>query len=138
MLWHLNLVASMSHVQRLVKVSEMHEPNGRVSVMDRVIFPKLNAAANCEIPLCQSCNLSRAKQRKTKVVRSKGIKSSVRAISRDKYVPGDFVSMDQYVVKELGQLPTGFGREADHNIHHGDTVFVMLVLNTSLLTGIQL
>ena len=52
MLWHLKLGVSMSHVQRLMKVSEMHEPNGRVSVMDRVIVPKLNAAANCEVPLC--------------------------------------------------------------------------------------
>ena len=123
MLWHFKLGVSMSHVQRLMKVSEMHEPNGRVSVMDRVIVPKLNAAANCEVPLCQSCNLSRARQKKAKVVRSKAIESSIGAISRDKYVPGDFVSMDQYVVKEPGRLPTGFGREAEHNMFHGGTIF---------------
>ena len=91
--------------------------------MDRVIVPKLNAAANCEVPLCQSCNLSRARQKKAKVVRSKAIESSIGAISRDKYVPGDFVSMDQYVVKEPGRLPTGFGREAEHNMFHGGTIF---------------
>ena len=52
MLWHLKLGVSMSHVQRLMKVLEIHEPNERVSVMDRAIVPNLNRAANCEIPLC--------------------------------------------------------------------------------------
>ena len=31
--------------------------------------------------------------------------------------------MDQYVVKEPGRLPTGFGREAEHNMFHGGTIF---------------
>ena len=61
MLWHLKLGISMGHIQRLMKVTEMYEPNGRVSVMDRVIVPKLNTADNCEIPLYASCNLSRAR-----------------------------------------------------------------------------
>ena len=56
------------------------------------------------------------------MVRPKATKSNAGAISRDKYVSGDFVSMDQYVVKELGRLPTGFGREADHSMFHGGTI----------------
>ena len=31
--------------------------------------------------------------------------------------------MDQYVVKTPGRLPTGYGREADHNKFHGGTIF---------------
>jgi hypothetical protein len=57
------------------------------------------------------------------VVISKAIKSNVGAISRDKYVPDYFVSSDQYIVKEPGRLPTVFGREAEHNMFHGGTVF---------------
>ena len=56
--WHLKLGVSMSHVQRLMKVSEKHELNERISVMDKVLVPKLTAAENYEIPLRQSCNLS--------------------------------------------------------------------------------
>ena len=58
MLWHLKLGVSMNHIQRLMKVLEMHEPTGKISVMDRAIVPKLSAAANCDIPQCQLCNLS--------------------------------------------------------------------------------
>ena len=133
MCWHLELGVSMSHVQRLTKVTETHEPNGRVSVMNRVIVPKLKTATNCEIPLCQSCNFSRAKQRKAEVVKSKAIKLNVGAISQDKDVPGDFVSLDQYVTKEPGCLPTGFDREAKHNMCRGGTFFVIPVLNALLL-----
>jgi hypothetical protein len=92
-------------------------------VTDRVIIPKVNAAANCEILQCTSCNLSRARQHKTEVVKSKAIESSVGAISCNKYVPGDFFSMDQYVVKEPCSSPTDFGREAEHNMFHGGTIF---------------
>ena len=81
MLWYLKLDVSISHVQHLMKVSEIHKPNERVSVMDRVIVLKLTAAENCEIPLCKSCNLSQARQRKAKVVRSEAVKSNIGAIS---------------------------------------------------------
>ena len=57
------------------------------------------------------------------MVKSRAIESSVAVISRNKYAPSDFVSIDQYVVKEPGQLPTDFGREADHNMFHGGTIF---------------
>ena len=57
------------------------------------------------------------------MVRSKAIKSNVGAISRDKYVPGDFVSTDQYVVNEPGCLPTGVDREAEHSMFYGGTMF---------------
>ena len=31
--------------------------------------------------------------------------------------------MDQYVVKNPGHLPTGYGRESDTNMFHGSTLF---------------
>ena len=122
LLWHWKLGISMPRIQELMKVVEMREPNGAVSVKDRVIVPKLNSAATCDIPVCQSCAVSRAKQRKPKVIKSKAIESSVGAISRDKYKTGDFVSIDQYVVKTPGRLPTGFGG-SDSNMYHGGTIF---------------
>ena len=44
-------------------------------------------------------------------------------LSQDKYVPGDLISSDQYVVKTPGRLEKGYGREALHNCSHGGTIF---------------
>ena len=99
------------------------EPNGKVSTMVRVIVPKYKTATTCEIPKCQLCLLSRAKQRKPKMVDTKPVRSAERAISRDKYQSGDFVSMDQYVVNNPGRLPTGYGKKSDTNMFHDDTIF---------------
>jgi hypothetical protein len=73
LLWHWKLVISMQRVQELMRVVQVEEPNGAVSTMDRVIVPKIKAAATCPIPLCQSCQLSRAKMRKPKITKSKAI-----------------------------------------------------------------
>ena len=44
-------------------------------------------------------------------------------MSKGKYLTGDMVSMDQYVVKTPDRLTFGYGREADHNKFHGGTIF---------------
>ena len=106
-----------------MKVADIKESNGAVSVNNHVIVPMLSSAATCDIPACQSCELSRAKQRKAPVVKAKVNESSEGAISRDQYQPGDFVSIDQYVVKTPGRLPTGFGQESEQNMYHGGTIF---------------
>lgn len=76
LLWHWKLGSSMQHIQELMKVAEMKEPNRAVSVKDRVIVPKLSSAATCDIHVCQSCQLSRAKQRKDPVVKTEVNESS--------------------------------------------------------------
>jgi hypothetical protein len=123
LLWHWKLGISMQRIQELMRVVKVEEPDGRLSVMDRVICPKIRAAANCPIPLCQSCQMSRAKQRKPDVKRSKAVPEEVGALSCEKYETGDFVSMDQYVVKTPGLLPTGYGKELNVNMFHGVTIF---------------
>ena len=65
----------------------------------------------------------KSKQSKPNVAKVKIIEDAVGAISRNKYQVGDFVSMDQHVVKDPGRLPTGCGREAEHNMFHGGTTF---------------
>ena len=103
----------MQHIQQLMKVSEMKEPSGEILTMDRVIVPKMNGASNCEIPKCQSCLISSAKQRSPKMVDDK-TPTYEGAVSKDgMYQRGEFVSMDQYVVKTSGRLPTGYGRESE-------------------------
>ena len=83
----------------------------------------MNGAANCEIPKCQSCLISSAKQRNPKIVDHKTPKYEG-AVSKDGiYQPGEFVSTDQYVVKTSGCLPTGYGRESESNSFYGGTNF---------------
>ena len=123
LLWHWKLGISMQRIQELMRVVEISEENGATSTMDRVIIPKIKATATCPIPMCQSCQLSRAKQRKPKTTKSKAIPEASGAITRQKYNVGDFVSLDQYVVKTPGRLPTGFGRESITNMFHGGTIF---------------
>jgi transposase InsO family protein len=98
-----------------MRVVEVEEPDGKVSAMDRVICPRIRSAAKCPIPL--------ANQRRPKVVKSKAVPEEVGALSRERYETGDFVSLDQYVVKALGRLPTGFGKESIMNMFHGGTIF---------------
>ena len=105
MLWHHTLGVLMQHIQRLMKVANVVEPCGQETVKDRIIAPKYNSAATCEIPKCQSCQLSRAKQLNSKPVKSKAIKE------------------DQYVVKNGGRLPTGYEREHEPNEFHDGTLF---------------
>eukprot|EP00956_Cyclotella_meneghiniana_P006417 scaffold8416_cov43-Cyclotella_meneghiniana.AAC.1 len=102
-----------------MRVAELRESTGAVTVMDRVIVPKIKSAANCPIPMCQSCQLSRARLRKPKVAKSKAIPENAGALSRDQYCTGDFVSLDQYIVKTPGRLPTGYGKESYTNMFHG-------------------
>ena len=41
----------------------------------------------------------------------------------DKYEMGDFVSLDQQVVKTPSQLQTGFGQESHTNMFHDRLIF---------------
>jgi hypothetical protein len=85
----------------LMCVVQVEEPNGAVSTMDRVIVPKIKAAATCPIPLCQSCQLSSARMGKPKITKSKAIKEVEGAISKDQYEVGDFVSTDRMLYGRL-------------------------------------
>jgi hypothetical protein len=123
LLWHWKLGISMQRVQELMKEVEMQEPDGRVSIQDKVIHPRIKSAATCPIPVCKSCQLSRARQRKPNVVKSKAVPEEAGALSREQYEVGDFVSLDQYVVKNPGRLPTGFGKESITDMFHGGTIF---------------
>ena len=44
-------------------------------------------------------------------------------VTANEYMPGDFVSMYQFVAKRYGHLPTGFRREAKSNRYRCGTIF---------------
>ena len=55
--------------------------------------------------------------------KSKAVPENIRALSQEQYETGNFVSLDQYVVKTLGCLPTGFGKESHTNMFHEGMIF---------------
>ena len=57
------------------------------------------------------------------MVKSKAVQEEVGTLSREQYETGDFVSLDQYVVKAPGRLSTGFGKESLMNMFHGGIIF---------------
>ena len=74
--------------------------------------------------MCEVCSLARAKRRSPKVVRQEeAVKEKEAILSWDKYEAGDFVSMDQFIVKTPGRLLEGFGQEGANNRFHGGTIF---------------
>jgi hypothetical protein len=123
LLWHWKLGISMGRVQELMRGHQAKEPNGNHVWMDPVIKPKFPSASNCKIPMCQTCELARAKKRNPKVVKQKSVKEKEAILSWDKYEAGDFVSMDHYIVSTPGRLLDGYGREGANNRYHGGTIF---------------
>ena len=91
--------------------------------MPQVIKPRFKSTSSCPIPLCTACELARAKKRNPEVIKQKTIKEKEGILVADQYIPDDFVSMDQFVVKTPGRLPTGFGRGGPPNRYHGGTIF---------------
>ncbi len=79
--------------------------------MNPVITLRILADSSCPNFIYQSCELTCAKQQNPKVQKSKPIQSKQGLIYADKYLPGNFVSMGQCVVREPGQLPTGYNCE---------------------------
>ena len=56
-------------------------------------------------------------------MRSKAVAEAEGIMSSERYETGHFVSMDQYVVKTPGCLPSGYGQESNVNMFHGGTIF---------------
>ena len=123
LLWHWKLGVSMSRIQQMMVEHEAVDMNNESVIMPQVIKPRYKTTSSCPIPLCAACELARAKKRNPKVVRQKAIAEKEGILAANEYMPGDFVSMDQFVVRTPGRLPTGFGREAKSNRYHGGTIF---------------
>ena len=123
LLWHWKLGISMFRIQELMRPQKIEEPSGRETQMSPVIKPKFASTPNCVVPACISCQLARAKKRSPGVAKQHAVDGKAGALSVNKYVSGDCVSTDQYVVRTPGRLEKGYGREAPHLSYHGGTIY---------------
>ena len=123
LLWHWKLGISMHRIQEIMKQHEAVDRDTDSVLMPQVIKPRFPSTSYCKVPLCTTCELSRAKKRNPKVIKTQAIKEREQVLAADQYEPGDFVSMDQFIVRTPGRLPSGYGREAQENRYHGGTIF---------------
>ncbi len=113
----------MQRIQELMRDQTYEEPLGQRTVLPPIIKAKFPFARNCTIPLCQSCLLARARKRTPGVKHAKADPEKERALSRDRYEVGDFVSTDQFICRTPGCLPEGYGRESPNRCFHGGTIY---------------
>ena len=74
-----------------------------------LIKPKFKTTSSCFIPLYMACELARANEQNPEVVKQKATEEKEGILATNEYLPGDFVLMDQYIVKTPGRLLTGYG-----------------------------
>ena len=89
----------MHRVQELMCGHTAVDPYGEKIWMPPMIQPKFSAATSCPVPTCTSCELSRVKSCNPKVIKQEAIKERQVVLAWDKCEAGDFVSVDQFVVK---------------------------------------
>ena len=83
--------------------------------MPLVTKPKHPAAAICPVLRSQTWELARAKEKSPKVRRQQALKEKEGVLTAQCCEVGDLVSMDQFVMKTPGRLPSGCGREGHDN-----------------------
>ena len=91
--------------------------------MGPIIQPKFATAAECAVPICESCLLGRSKKKSPGLAKKKAVPEKKGILARDKYEVVDFISTNQFVVKTPGRIPSGFGRERHNNRFHGGTIY---------------
>ena len=89
----------MSRIQQLMVEHEAINANKERVITPQVIKPKFPSASSCPIPLCTLCQLAQAKQMNPGVTKQKYVEEKEGILSAGALEPGDFVSMDQFIVK---------------------------------------
>ena len=123
MLWNWRWVISMHCIQELMTPQQFKYPDGTKHFMAPIIQPKFATAANCTVPVCESCLLGRVKKRSPGVANKNAVPEKKWILDRDKYEVRDFMSTDQFVVKTPERLPSVFGRERHNNRFQGGTIY---------------
>ena len=93
------------------------------TILPAIIKPQPVSARNCIVLPCHWCLLAHARKRTPDILWSQLIEDHERALMRDTYKVGDFVSTDQSICKTPGRLPTEYGRESQYRQFSGNIIF---------------
>ncbi len=97
----------MRLIQQMMVENEAIDTNNERVIFPQLIKAKFPSSSGCHIPLCTACELAQAKRRNPEVTKLTAIKDKEDILAAGAVEPGDFVSMDQFICKTPGQLPTG-------------------------------
>ena len=87
------------------------------------ITPKDKGQLSCQIPLCGTCAIAKARRRAPRQNHTTPNVSVVDKIRADDLQPGDCFSVDQYESSVRGRLTNTQGRESQSSKHCGGTIF---------------
>ena len=99
------------------------EPTGKCAILPPIIKTKLTATRNFSVPACDYCVLDITKKRSTGTTNVNHLPEKEVSLKREKYEVGDFVSTDQFIFKNPGRLPTGYGRDSTYRRFQGGTIY---------------
>ena len=86
--------------------------------------PLTHAAAKCDIPICPACEFAKAKRQPTATKQQLPVSSKTHTLKRDQLYPGQWVSMDHFMVTERGHLYTSMGKTTSDLMYAGHCIFV--------------
>lgn len=125
LLWHFKLGCSLKKVQHLTQGHTRTDADGNKIFHPPVLpVPKgLSGVRSCKLPSCSSCQIARAKVKKNSAKNVRDRKEMKGALAKNKYLPGDLVSMDTVSVSIPGRRFSGYGKEGPNQAYSAFTIF---------------
>jgi hypothetical protein len=120
--WHWRLGhANFKWIQRLASTPRK-SPEGLEG--KAILRTRNKTVSSCPAPLCAACQMSKQTRQNPKVKIGSPIPEKEMSLKHGDIMPGDMVSIDQYVSTMPGRLPKTFGKEPKKDKYTGGTLFV--------------
>ena len=116
---------SMQLIQKLYQPEDLTSPDfdGHPTSGLPCLLARDSAQLRCQIPLCEACEVARARKRPTGATIKKPNLEVTDGIRAEDLKPGDCVSVDQYESSVRGRRPETKGREKWDYKYCGGTLF---------------
>ena len=82
------------------------------------------AVANCKMPKCAACEFGRGHSRTNKINTIKKNPMKKQELKKDHLLPGQMVSVDHYISRNLGRLYHTKGKKDQSDMFSGGFVFI--------------
>ena len=116
---------SMKLIQKLYQPEDLSSPDfdGHPTSGDPCLLAKDSAQLRCQIPVCEACEVARARKRPTGATTKTPVPEVLDSIRAEDLEPGDCVSVDQYESSVRGRRLETKGRERWDYKYCGGTLF---------------
>ena len=116
---------SMQLIQKLYQPEDLSSPDfdGHPTSGLPCLLAKDSAQLRCKAPLCEACEIARARRRQTGATTTTANPDVLDGIRAEDLKPGDCVSVDQYESSVRGRRPETKGRERWDYKYCGGTLF---------------